>query len=146
MPYKDPEKARESARLRQITYRKKHPSRSKESQKIYRQNHPERAKEQSSRWRLAHPEEFKVLQRKWWERNHDKALQYWKIHYARRRGLRYSVKIFLNSWFVGSVLHHVSEGVGAYIPRKMHESVKHNLRTGLGMEEINQLTTEWLKK
>ncbi|MCK4648409.1 hypothetical protein KAT51_02680 [bacterium] len=49
----------------------------------------------------------------------------------------------LNEWFEGSEGHHMSEGVVIFISAKLHRSIKHNLKTGEGMDEINGKVLIW---
>ena len=49
-----------------------------------------------------------------------------------------------NLYFDGSEAHHVDERHVVYIPRKMHHSVRHSLKTGEGMNEINKLAFDYL--
>ena len=50
----------------------------------------------------------------------------------------------LNKRFEGSHGHHMSEDVIVFIPKKLHESVRHNLETGEGMDEINGKALIWV--
>lgn len=50
----------------------------------------------------------------------------------------------LNEWFEGSELHHITKDVAIYIPKELHHSIWHNLKTGEGMEEINDAAQAWL--
>ena len=55
-----------------------------------------------------------------------------------RRHIRRSLPIpeFLNKKFKGSEAHHLTSKLIVYIPKKLHNSVRHNLSTGEGMEEL----------
>jgi hypothetical protein len=52
--------------------------------------------------------------------------------------------ISLNSWFEGSVRHHIDQERFIYIPKVLHRSNYHNLWTGQGMERINSLARFYL--
>lgn len=52
----------------------------------------------------------------------------------------------LNERFSGSHAHHVTLSQVIHIPADLHRSVKHNLRTGEGMVEINVIAFEYLMK
>ena len=64
-------------------------------------------------------------------------------HKAKRRLLGFHP---LNSWFEGSDGHHLNQIPGdvIYIPEAMHDSVKHDIWTGRGMEKINALASKFL--
>lgn len=59
----------------------------------------------------------------------------------RHRGFGF---IPLNEKFLGSDAHHLDKELVLYIPSKLHESVWHNVFTGQGMEEINNLACEYV--
>jgi hypothetical protein len=40
--------------------------------------------------------------------------------------------------------HHIMSGVVIYIPKYIHRSISHNMKTGKGMEEINKLAFNYL--
>ena len=64
----------------------------------------------------------------------------WHKRNAKRRLLRFNP---LNSWFPGSVGHHLNSQDVLYIPKKLHRSVYHNQHTGQGMEQMNVLALVW---
>ena len=51
---------------------------------------------------------------------------------------------FLNDWFEGCERHHINSVNIVCIPKNLHRSVSHNLKTGKGMGIINDLAFEWL--
>ncbi|MCK4307571.1 hypothetical protein KAW50_05020 [candidate division WOR-3 bacterium] len=51
---------------------------------------------------------------------------------------------FINEPFEGCEKHHVNKDTIACIPKELHRSVSHNLKTGKGMKLINDLVFEWL--
>ena len=59
---------------------------------------------------------------------------------AKRRTLGY---IELNDSFVGSEGHHIDEEFVIHIPKEIHRSVTHNVHTGKGMEEINDMAIDF---
>jgi cobalamin biosynthesis protein CobT len=61
MPYKDPEKAKESGRERSATYRERH---------------PERSRGNSLAWYKRNPEKAKELHRRWYEKNKERIREY----------------------------------------------------------------------
>jgi hypothetical protein len=64
----------------------------------------------------------------------------WARQGAKRRGLGHHS---YNKPFEGSEFHHFNNKDGLYIPKKLHQSVRHNHYTGQGMEEINTLAVQW---
>lgn len=58
----------------------------------------------------------------------------------RERGLDW---ISLNSEFMGSEGHHIDKYYVIFIPRSLHQSIKHNVFTGKNMDEINFLALYW---
>lgn len=74
-----------------------------------------------------------------------------KSQARRRRQLGFNP---LNEYFEGSEFHHLMcdlngnphDGIGIYIPAKLHQSVRHNGVTGKGMDEINKLAIEWYRR
>jgi hypothetical protein len=63
---------------------------------------------------------------------------------ARRRGI--PIWFTLGRPFPGAHLHHIEEHVGIYIPKPVHDSIRHNLKTKKGMIEINEAVADWLDK
>lgn len=61
-----------------------------------------------------------------------------------RRYRELPTNTILNEHFEGSHLHHMTPFIAAYIPKELHRSVYHNLKTGIGMIEINAKVTQWL--
>lgn len=51
---------------------------------------------------------------------------------------------FLNAFFEGCEKHHVNKDTIICIPKELHRSISHNLKTGKGMKLINDLAFEWL--
>lgn len=62
---------------------------------------------------------------------------------SKRRELGF---IPLNFPFENFHAHHIDSEHIIYIPRELHRSVKHNLKTNEGMKEMNTKAFEWLKK
>ena len=55
---------------------------------------------------------------------------------ANRRDLG---SIEINTPFPGSVGHHIDTEHIIHIPKEIHQSIYHNVRTGQGMEDINAI-------
>lgn len=52
--------------------------------------------------------------------------------------------IQLNKKFDNSDFHHITKSIGIYIPIKLHRHIRHNLRTGKNMGEINMLALQFI--
>lgn len=59
----------------------------------------------------------------------------------KRRGFGF---IPLNDKFPGTEAHHLDKELVLYIPKELHQSVWHNMFTGQGMEEMNNLACEYV--
>lgn len=64
----------------------------------------------------------------------------WTRHNGKRRDMGF---IPLNKPFPGSEGHHLDADYVLYIPDELHHNTYHNLTTGQGMEEINDLAIEF---
>ena len=52
----------------------------------------------------------------------------------------------INKPFNGCVKHHIDKDTIVHIPKSLHLLVKHNLKTGKGMKEINENVYRWLRQ
>lgn len=52
----------------------------------------------------------------------------------------------LNNRFKESHGHHITKSVMAYIPAKLHRKLSHNLKTGVGMININRACLKYIKR
>jgi len=52
--------------------------------------------------------------------------------------------IQLNKKFVGSNGHHITTNVVVFLPKDLHKSISHNMKTGKNMIEINKLALNYL--
>lgn len=59
---------------------------------------------------------------------------------ARKRTLGFNP---LNSPFVGCAGHHINDHDVIYIPKEMHASIWHSVRTGKNLERMNALAFAW---
>lgn len=55
-----------------------------------------------------------------------------------------SACIQLNQRFSGSEGHHIMTSVVIFTPKNLHRSIRHNFKTGVGMDEINKLAFDFL--
>lgn len=70
-----------------------------------------------------------------------------KIDWLRRKtwAANYQDCSKINEWFDGCEGHHISKNKILHIPKWLHRSVSHNLKTGRGMKLINNLAMEWFE-
>ena len=52
----------------------------------------------------------------------------------------------INKPFKGCVKHHIEKDTIIHIPVSLHTLVRHNLKTGAGMKEINENVFRWLRQ
>ena len=98
--------------------------------------HPEKQKESSKQRRLEHPEYGNE-----WMQNTDKGKAYVIRRHAERRNLG---SIELNKPFPNSEGHHIDETYIIHIPKELHRSIPHNLKTGEGMSDINEIAFQYI--
>ena len=104
-------------------WKRTHPMHTERYSMNYKSRYPGRRSELVKRWRKEHPEQWCVSKKRG----------------QNRRERDYPTSIFLGSAFKGSVFHHITPDIVVAIPDSLHRSVAHNLRTGKGMDMINQL-------
>jgi len=122
---------------RAIKWAKKHPDQIKVIQKKYQKTHLEKLREKCRNYRKNRPELYNEYEKK--KRLNHPEIE--KKHKAKRRKLGFDP---LNSWFIGSQAHHIDFECIIYIPKKLHQSISHNVWTGRGMKEINARALEYL--
>lgn len=116
----------------------------------WQMEHPESRKEISNKWRLENPEYYKewlqtdngklyLQTHKWWQTYAGKA--YARKRKAMRRNLG---SIELNNPFPDSEGHHIDETYIIHIPKDLHHSIRHNVFTGEGMEDINTIAFQYI--
>jgi len=136
-----------------------------ERHRLYRKNNPEEIAEMQRLWRKDNPEYNKLYKRQYYEdnleymreynrgiyyKNPGRNKQYLKTHpekrreqnarnHHNRRDLGFNP---LNECFRGSEAHHINNNDVVYILKELHRSIWHCLKTGKGMERINQLAME----
>lgn len=118
-------------------YYQEHSEEIKEYKKQWRLEHPEEKKERNKQWRLEHP----GYDKDWRVVNPDKAQEKDRKMNAKRRDLG---SIELNNPFDDSEGHHIDENYIIHIPKELHRSIYHNLKTGEGMEEINEVAFRYI--
>ena len=133
----------------------------KDKEKVYYQAYyqanKERYRKQHQEWYQIHKEELRKWAQEyhrmykerctesakhWRKNNPGKAREVWGKHQnKRKRGLGFNS---LNKWFKGSEAHHINFNDVVYIPKGLHQSVRHNVWTGKNMEKINCLAYQFL--
>lgn len=84
-----------------------------------------------------------IMRAKAWDKAHpERVRERVNKENARRRRLLGFVP--LNAYFVGSDAHHINESDVIHIPTRLHRQIRHNLRTGKNMVQINSLAIAWL--
>lgn len=102
-----------------------------------RESDPEKAYAPAKNWRKNNPDKYLTGIKQWQTKNPDKQRIISKRHQTiRRRELGFRP---LNSWFEGSVAHHINKDDVIYIPEEIHKFVAHDVKTGRGMDIINKL-------
>jgi hypothetical protein len=93
------------------------------------QKNKEQEKNQVNNYRHQHPEMVKKIN---------------KIQKCKRRNL--GNVVFWRPKIITSDMdfHHTNLEGGVWIPRTLHKSIRHNILTGLGMTEINNLVFDYI--
>lgn len=68
----------------------------------------------------------------------------WNGFKNRNHVLREYKCVTLNNRFESSEGHHITPKVIVYLPKDLHQSIRHNLKTGNNMKEINELSLQYL--
>lgn len=124
---------------RQQRYRDKHREEIREREKIWAQTHKEKIKENSLSYRKTHKEYNREQQRKFSKTPKGKLLK--KKGHAIRRELGF---ITLNDPLPEDCEgHHIDRDYVIYIPKSLHRSLNHNVRTGYNMDIINDRVYDW---
>jgi hypothetical protein len=107
----------------------------------WEETHPEYIKN----WRKTHPKYMTEYMKGYRQKNRERIQEIARLE-QHRRERELSTDTILNKWFEGAHLHHMTPSTAVYIPEELHRSVYHNLKTGVGMKEINTKATDWLQK
>lgn len=65
---------------------------------------------------------------------------------AKRRKLLGEPKTILGRWFPGAELHHITAETVVYIPKALHQSIRHSLTRNRNMDEINVAAMEFYER
>jgi hypothetical protein len=106
----------------------------------YRQLHRERRILHERQYRKDHPERVKIILRNYKMRHPGLESQ----RQARRKTYLSPITGYFNEWFSGSHLHHMGNGYGIYLPKVLHNAIRHSLVNDKNMEAINWDALTWL--
>lgn len=95
-------------------------------------DNPGRRAEYGKAWRRDNPEAYKRIG----DQNSRRQI-------SKRRGMGFAP---LNECFDGAHAHHVNNDQVIYVPADLHNSIRHNLQTGQGMQRMNALAFQYLFK
>jgi len=140
MPYKDPAKRKQYHKAYSAKYYQKHKRKFARRRRRDKKLHPERFTQYSRKSHNKNKKHCSVYNSTWFKKNPEKAKKYWA---KRKRNLGFNT---LNEWFYGSEGHHINKVDVIYIPKKIHRSIYHNLRTGYNMDKINELAIKFLNQ
>lgn len=139
-------------------YRSNHKEDTAAYNKKYYEANSENVKSRAEKWQKAHPERVKAaskqyyqdnkprlraMSKKWHEDNPEKARA--RRHERRTYLSTYADCKKINKCFIGCAAHHLDPDTIIHIPEPLHRSIRHSLRTGQCMEEMNQLSYGWLQ-
>jgi hypothetical protein len=116
----------------------------REFNKAYYLTYTEECNKRTKNYYLTHKQKMKNLIKEWRQRPEGKVFQ--KRIDARRRAKRRKLGFFpLNEPFERAEGHHIDKIHVVFIPKELHNSIRHNVWTGHNMEKINFKTFEWIK-
>lgn len=149
MPYKNIENRRICSRR----WKENNP----EYYKEYRKNNKDKRNEQSRQWHINHREQEIQRIKQWRESNPQHCLKYQRQYYKthpkivreigrrhenkRKRNLGFNI---LNEFFKDSEAHHINNNDVIYIPKEIHQNIRHCLETGRNMLEINKIAMNYI--
>jgi len=110
-----------------LQWHRAHPEKSKMSTKKYYLTHKEQKKEYNRRYKNSHREIYRESSR--------------KSHAKRKHNLGF---ILLNKWQPGYEAHHLDRHYVIYIPKEIHQSIKHSVLHNYNMDEINAIAWNYL--
>ena len=149
MPYKDINNRRICSRK----WKEMNPEHCKE----YRKNNKDKRNEQSRQWHIDHREQEIQRIKQWRETHSQQCLEYQRRYRKthpeivreiekrhedkRRRNLGFKP---LNGYSEGSESHHINNTDVIYIPKEIHQNIRHCLKTGKNMVKINNLAMNYI--
>lgn len=139
---------------RKKNYNKKYYEEHKEENKRYRKINHQQLLEYKRQYRQEHKEESKQYHKanrlqllnynKQWKINNPEKMKEMTVRQtSKRRLLGFSQ---LNKPFKSSEAHHINRNDIIYIPKELHQSISHSVKTGRNMEEMNKLAINFIEK
>ena len=124
-------------------WNKLHPEITRKNKMIFHLRHREEERKYAALRYEKYPEKCKAISKKYFntvkgKKSRKKANDKMR---SKRRGLGF---IPINESFSDSEAHHIDKEFVLYIPKEIHQSVFHNIWTGLRIKEINDKAFEWL--
>jgi|SRR3972149_5885411 len=157
---------KEEISIQSQNYRESHKEQEKQRHYQYYISHKEQRKEYNKQYYISKLQ-IKERHKQYYQSHREQIKQYYEDN-KEKISLRYKnyrlahkeqhninesnrqrfikTNIILNQSFTNSDLHHVKNGVGIYIPKVLHKSVKHCLKTNYNMNLINSKVNNWLKE
>ena len=139
------ERSREKWRGNNPQYNKIHYAENREKElkrhKKYREDNKDKIAAHNKIYRQENKEHIGVYIKEWLRTGKGKAL-------CRRKHIKRQVVLGLvplNSYFEGAAAHHLDNVHVVYIPKKVHESIRHCLETGENMLEINSYALNYIQ-
>jgi hypothetical protein len=109
---------------------------------MYYYENPQRTIARKNEWLKKNPEKRVAYAIKWRSKNIDLSRLYHRRHIARRhRNFGY---VELNKPFPCCHGHHINQLEVIYIPRELHDSIRHSLLRNRNMKAINLKAFAWL--
>jgi len=135
-------------------YNKKYYEEHKEESKQYRKINHQQLLEYKKKYRQEHKEETKQYHKanrkqllnynKQWKINHPEKMKEMNVRQTSKR--RFLGFLPLNKPFKDSEAHHINRNDIIYIPKELHQSISHSIKTGRNMEEMNKLAMDFIKE
>ena len=127
-------------------YYKEHRDELKEYHKKWYQKNKDKNQDKyraySKQYNQQNKDKHKQITKTWIKNNKERWHELMrKVNSKRQRSLGF---IPLNKFFKGSEAHHICRTFVIYVPKEIHQSIRHNVWTGKNMEEINKLAWEFV--
>ena len=164
MPYKDKEKEREHKKQYYQEHReeilakmKKHYQEHRVEKKQYRQEHRDEISFYNKQYWKEYRDELLAKRKQYWKEHKEEWIaackQYRQKHPDKMRGLAKKARnkrkrnlgfIPLNKPFENSDAHHICATFVIYIPKEIHQSIRHSVLRNRNMDEINAVAWNYL--
>jgi len=156
-------KNKEKIDARNKEWNRKNKERIADYQKEYAEENKRKISAYHKKWYKKNRERLMIQHKEWRENNPDYFDNYNKEHKERNKRYNHSLKgrvrdkkikakrralgfIPLNEPFPNCEAHHINLEHIIYIPKELHQSIKHNIWTGENINKINLLAIDFLIK